>query len=74
MGAEAPAGSFLLRVQSPRAARLRLLRDGREIASGHGTGLDHPVDRPGAYRAEAWLHAHGRGRTWVITNPVYLRE
>lgn len=73
MGAQAPAGSYLLRVHAPQPARLRLLRDGVEIAAGHGTGLEHAVDEPGVYRAEAWLHAHGRGRTWVITNPVYLR-
>jgi hypothetical protein len=73
MGAEAAAGDYLLRVRSPRPARLRLLRDGEEIAAAYGTALERRVEEPGVYRAEAALYAHGRGRTWVITNPVYLR-
>ncbi len=36
MGGEAPAGRRTLRVRTPLAARLRLLRDGAEIASSRG--------------------------------------
>ncbi len=73
MGAEAPAGRRTLRVRSPLPARLRLLRDGRELATAEGTLLDREVEEPGAYRVEALRHAAGRERTWVLTNPIYLR-
>ena len=34
MGDEASAGSWTLRVRTPLPARIRLLRDGQEIAAG----------------------------------------
>jgi hypothetical protein len=73
MGAEAAAGRRTLRVRTPRPARLRLLRDGREIAATQGDALELDVEEPGVYRAEARLRAHGRERTWILSNPVYLR-
>jgi hypothetical protein len=73
MGGEAPADRRTLRARTPLAARLRLLRDGRELASAEGTSLDFEVDEPGAYRVEARRHAKGRERTWILSNPVYLR-
>jgi hypothetical protein len=73
MGGEAPAGRRTLHVRSPLAARLRLLRDGAELAAGEGTSLDVEVEEPGVYRVEARRHAKGRERTWIVSNPVYLR-
>ncbi|HLM09825.1 MAG TPA: CehA/McbA family metallohydrolase [Thermoleophilaceae bacterium] len=73
MGGEAPAGRRTLHVRTPLPARLRVLRDGHELASAEGTMLDADVDEPGAYRAEARRVARGRERTWIISNPVYLR-
>jgi hypothetical protein len=76
MGDEARAagGSRTLKVMLPRPARLRLLQDGKEIASAaHAAALEHRVDSPGVYRVEAYLPAHGRERTWIISNPIYLR-
>jgi len=62
MGEEAPAGDWTLRVELPGEARVRVLRDGVEVES-----MD--ADEPGVYRVEA----HRHGRTWVISNPIYLR-
>ncbi|HET8820835.1 MAG TPA: CehA/McbA family metallohydrolase [Thermoleophilaceae bacterium] len=73
MGGEAPAGRRTLQARTPLTARLRLLRDGRELAAAEGTSLDFEVDEPGAYRVEARRHAKGRERTWILSNPVYLR-
>jgi hypothetical protein len=73
MGAEAAAGRYSLRVSLPAPARLRLLRDGREIAARDAPALAHDVDEPGVYRVEAHLERHGRGRTWILSNPIYLR-
>ena len=73
MGDEAPAGAWTLRVQVPLVARLRLLQDGNQVASGEGLTLEHPAEGPGVYRVEAYRDAHGRERTWILSNPIYLR-
>jgi hypothetical protein len=73
MGGEAPAGRRTVSARTPLAARLRLLRDGAEIASAEGTSLDAEVEEPGVYRVEARRDAKGRERTWILSNPVYLR-
>ena len=73
MGAEAPAGRRTLRVRTPRPARLRLLRDGRELAGAAGTELTAEVEEPGVYRVEALRRARGRERSWILSNPIYLR-
>lgn len=69
MGAEADAGAWTLEVSAPRPAELLLIRDGEVLARAHGPQLSLAVSEPGVYRAEA----HLGGRTWVISNPVYLR-
>ena len=73
MGQEAPAGRHTLRARTPLPARLALLRDGRPVAAGEGTSLEHDVDEPGVYRIEARRWAKGRERTWIVSNPIYLR-
>jgi hypothetical protein len=74
MGGEALADDWTLHVRLPMEAELRLIRDGLEIhRSGHCRMLDLPCDEPGVYRVEARLWAHGRARTWIVSNPIYLR-
>lgn len=73
MGAEAPAARRRLTARTPKEARLRLLRDGREIASTRGRALVAEVEEPGVYRVEVLRHKHGRERTWILSNPIYLR-
>jgi hypothetical protein len=73
MGAEAAFEGQALRATTPRPAALRLLRDGEEVASARAAELEHTATEPGAYRIEARLPAHGRERTWILSNPVYLR-
>jgi hypothetical protein len=73
MGAEAPAGRRTLRTRTPLPARLRLLRDGNEIAAAEGTAIEHETEEPGVYRVEAYRRARGRERTWILSNPIYLR-
>lgn len=73
MGAEAPAGEYVLRVRLPRPAEVRLVRDGRVVASAEAAQLDHEASGPGVYRVETRLRAHGRDRTWILSNPIYLR-
>ena len=74
MGAEAPASPRTFRVRVPARADLRLLRDGTPVASAAGaTELRHDAGEPGVYRVEARRQAHGRSRTWIVSNPIYLR-
>jgi hypothetical protein len=74
MGGEAQAAGLALHVRLPRAAALVLLRDGEPIRRAAGAAaLDHRVESPGVYRVEARLMALGRERTWIISNPLYLR-
>jgi hypothetical protein len=75
MGAEGRAGPRrTLRARVPMPARLRLLRDGVEVATREGDALKHEVEGPGAYRVEAYRRAKGRERTWILSNPIYLRD
>ena len=73
MGDEGAAGSWTLRAVTPFSARIRLLCDGREVASASGDRLEHAAVDPGVYRVEAYRDAHGRERTWILSNPIYLR-
>jgi hypothetical protein len=73
MGAEAAAGDWTLQAVLPQPGRLRLLRDGAEVASLEAPELVRQVREPGVYRVEATLDAHGAERTWILSNPIYLR-
>jgi hypothetical protein len=73
MGAEAPAGRFSLHAVLPAPADVRLLRDGEQIAAREAPAIVCDVEEPGVYRVEARLERHGRPRTWILSNPVYLR-
>ena len=74
MGAEARAADdWTLRASTPSAAGLRLLRGGAPVAETHGSGLEYRASDPGPYRVEAWRHAVGAERLWILSNPVYLR-
>ena len=74
LGDEAPAGEWVLRARTPRPARLRLVRDGEPVAETAGDALEHWTDSPGVYRVEAYVTSHGRERTWILSNPIYLRR
>ena len=74
MGDETESGEWVLHAATPRPARIRLVRDGETVAETGGTAIQHWTDSPGVYRIEARLMAHGRERTWILSNPIYLRE
>jgi methylmalonyl-CoA mutase cobalamin-binding subunit len=69
MGAEAPVDRQTLRATTPRPAHLRLMHNGQQIAGGLASELEHPATEPGVYRVEA----HLGDRTWILSNPIYLR-
>ena len=70
MGAEAPAGSSVLRLQLPREAEVTVRRDGLPIHSVRTARLDLDIEAAGAYRIEARIG----GRLWLLSNPVHLRS
>ena len=75
MGAQAPAGEWTLRARTPRPAALTLVRDGAVEARADGAReLVHEARGAGVYRVEARIEARGRERTWIVSNPVYLRD
>jgi hypothetical protein len=76
MGDETGVSEWVLQVRAPRPARLRLIRDGEvvERTDGERDGIEHWTDSAGVYRVEAYLEAHGRERTWVLSNPIYVRD
>jgi hypothetical protein len=74
MGAQgAFAAGTMLHARLRLPAALTLLRDGQTVATRWGAELDFAVERPGVYRLQARLSAHGRQRTWILSNPLYLR-
>jgi hypothetical protein len=75
MGGETKAGEpRTFHARLPRPARMRLLRDGHEVATAtDASSLQHDSSEAGVYRIEAYLHSHGRDRTWILSNPIYIR-
>jgi hypothetical protein len=69
MGGEAAFAGQTLVVSVPRPAQLRLVKNGVEIVAVDGSELEHVAAEPGVYRVEA----HLGDRTWILSNPVYLR-
>ena len=69
---------LVARVEGPPGTRLRILRDGSEVARGEGGSLSVPVEEAGVYRAEAWLDPRyvpgGVEQAWILSNPLYLLE
>jgi PHP domain len=72
MGSPASVGDSLV-AHVPRPATLRLIHAGRLLVETHGVSLTRDAVEPGAYRVEAHLPAYGRRRTWIISNPIYVR-
>ncbi len=73
MGTEHPANGWTLRVSTPRQGRIRLLRDGIEVASADGAALEHDAGEVGVYRVEVHLDHRGTHCPWILSNPIYLR-
>jgi hypothetical protein len=69
MGSSAAFSGQALHTRLPRPAELVLVKDGVRIATEFGPGLDFDATAPGVYRVEARL----RGKTWILSNPIYLR-
>jgi hypothetical protein len=74
IGSEVPfAQGLRLRAEAPLSGRFRLIRDRKVVLDQGAAAIDHPIDRAGIYRVEAWLDIAGEDRPWILTNPIYVR-
>ena len=62
-----------LKAHFPLPATIRLIRNGEQIAVTEARSFTHRLDQPGVYRVEGWLEVDGEWRTWIYSNPVYVR-
>lgn len=68
---------FEIRVPFPFRKEVRLLRDGRLIASSRDDIVRVPSEGPGVYRVEVYLEERtplGPDIPWIVSNPIYLRK
>jgi hypothetical protein len=72
MGDEVHGRHWTIRVRLPRAAGIRLIRDGEVVGHVEGDSLATPAASPGAYRVEAWLYSRGAWRTWILSNAIHV--
>jgi hypothetical protein len=76
-GGTTRAVRFEVRAPFPFRKEVRLLRDGRVIASSRGDTLRAPSEGPGVYRVEVYLKERsplGADIPWIVSNPIYLRK
>jgi hypothetical protein len=57
----------------PAPASIRLVCNGRTVASGNGEKLVATAIEPGAYRVEVYRNFRGLNRGWIFSNPIYVR-
>jgi hypothetical protein len=73
LGGEITGNGWTLHATTPVEADIGLFRDGTEVARERTGGLSLDAPAPGAYRVEARLDFRGRSRSWIISNPIYVR-
>ncbi len=75
MGDEMKVGAGLLLVtEFPAECHIRLIRNGEVVQEADGRELTHDVKQAGVYRVEGFLTVDGEMRSWVYSNPIYVRE
>lgn len=75
MGDEISArGGVTLQAHLPRAAEIRLLKDGEVIQTVmNQQALTFITTEPGVYRVEVYRNYLGLRRGWIFSNPIYIR-
>jgi hypothetical protein len=75
MGQETKAqGGVTLQVKLPIRAECRLFKDGKAIKVWRKReNYTHITSEPGVYRVEVYISYLGRKRTWILSNPIYVR-
>jgi hypothetical protein len=74
MGSEQKHGDWTLQAKLPQPANVSLIKDGQPVMRAHNTDeLSFHTDDPGVYRLEAQLYRRKHHRTWIVSNPIFLR-
>lgn len=64
-----------IRVSLPRKALLRLICNGELLIEEDNQDLlVKTIEKPGAYRVEAYLEHLGEQRGWIFSNPIYVMK
>jgi len=76
MGEEIYLNSAItLQISPPGKSRTALFCDGQSVAEWHDKEkCTFIVTEPGVYRCECYLHYLGKERTWIVSNPIYIRD
>jgi hypothetical protein len=67
------AGATVFEVQTPCAADIRLLRNGRVVARVQGKMLKYTTAEAGVYRVEAYRRYRLARRGWIFSSPIYVK-
>jgi len=62
-----------LSVSCPEKARIRIIKNGRELLHKVGSHLSEPLQEAGVYRVEAFLKSAGLFRPWIFSNPIFVQ-
>jgi len=79
MGETAAGTDLVLEASAPFpfAKEIRLIHDGRTIATSGGESLRAPSAGPGTYRVEVFLKERSpldADTPWILSNPIYVRK
>jgi hypothetical protein len=68
-------GSVTLQIRLPFPAEFSLFKNGKVInAPGKRNSFTQVVTEPGIYRVECYIDYLGKRRTWIVSNPIYVRK
>lgn len=64
-----------IRISLPDKADVRLIHNGVLLEEvQETTHLVKTIDKPGAYRVEAYRHYLNKSRGWIFSNPIYVEK
>lgn len=64
-----------IQIRLPQQAECRLICDGQPLKTWTNRDVcTHTATQPGVYRAEVFITYLGRKRSWIYSNPIYVRS
>ncbi|MGD9581090.1 MAG: PHP domain-containing protein [Vampirovibrionia bacterium] len=61
---------FILDIEVPQEAQIKLYHNGKLIKDEKTTHLKHRTEEPGSYRFEAYIN----GYHWIVSNPIKVKK
>jgi hypothetical protein len=63
-----------IQIRLPGPTECRLIKDGKVFKAWNDREiLTQTVNQPGVYRVECYIEYLGRRRSWIYSNPIYIR-